>query len=352
MKKIFYYIFLFFNLFAVIILVIACLSGYISPEKFWWPSFIGLTYPVLLIINLFFVLIWLFIKPRYSLLSLAVIIFSWGYTIRFVQIKGRTTEENGIKVLSYNVKHFAGQGQSDDQETARIITQFLKEQEADIICLQEVRLRKNEIFNLPRTVEELKFIKHYQYARSGSNFGSVTMTRYPIVNMGEIRFKGSGNITIYTDVLIEGDTVRIFNVHLQSYKMDPGSYSMIYSWPDEESEYRKLREIGSRFKKAFILRAQQVEEISEYIGEWPHEVILCGDFNDTPVSYSYEQLRKGLKDSFVSSGKGIMPTFIGDLPAVRIDYIFHSKGYSSYNFETYDFKHSDHLPVSCRLIKK
>ncbi len=352
MKKILYYIFLFCNLVAAFALVISYLSGYISPERWWWPSFFGLAYPVLLITNLVFIFIWLFVKPRYSLLSLVIIISGLGFILRFVQLRGRSTGEKGIKVLSYNVRHFAGQEQKEDQETARLITQFLQEQEPDIICLQEVRLRKNEIFNLARTVAELKFIKHYQYARSGSNFGSVTMTRYPIVNMGEIRFKGSGNISIYTDILIESDTVRVFNIHLQSYRMGPDSYSVLYSWPDEESEYKRLREMGSRFKLAFKLRAQQVAEIKGYIDECPYEIILCGDFNDTPVSYSYAQLRKGLNDAFVSSGKGIMPTYIGQLPALRIDYILYGRSFESFNFETCNFRHSDHLPVSCTLIKK
>jgi len=209
---------------------------------------------------------------------------------------------------------------------------------------------KLQLRNCPGKVEY--FIKHYQYARSGSNFGSVTMTRYPIVNMGEIRFRGSGNISIYTDILIDSDTVRIFNIHLQSYRMGTDSYSLLYSWPDEEKEYKRLREMGSRFKMAFRRRAQQVEEIRKYIDECPYEIILCGDFNDTPVSYSYAKLRKGLKDAFVSSGKGIMPTYIGELPALRIDYILYSRSYESFNFETYNFRHSDHLPVSCTLIKK
>jgi endonuclease/exonuclease/phosphatase family metal-dependent hydrolase len=352
LKKIFNYIFLTINLLAAVALVISYLSGYISPEELWWPSFFGLAYPVLLIINLLFIVMWLLFNPRYSLVSLAVIISGCGFMLRFVQIRGKSTEQEGIKVLSYNVRHFAGHKKEDDQGTARLITQFLNEQEPDIICLQEVRLMKNNIFNLARTVDDLKFIKHYQYARTGANFGSVTMTRFPIVNMGEIRFKGSGNITIYTDVLIESDTVRIFNIHLQSYRMGPDSYSVFYSWPEDRTEYKKLRETGSRFKRAFNHRALQVNEIRKYIDECPYEIILCGDFNDTPASYSYVQLKKGLKDAFKSSGRGVMSTYIGDLPALRIDYIFHSEGYSSYNFETYDFRHSDHLPVSCTLIKK
>lgn len=352
MGKVFTYILFIFNLIATIALIISYLSGYISPDKWWVPSFFGLIYPVLLIINLAFMVIWLFFEPIFSLLPLIVIIAGYGYLTRFIQLKGKATEEKGIKVLSYNVKHFAGQGEGNDRATARLITQFIKNKKPDIICLQEVRLRDNSIFNLSQTVKELENIKHYQYARSGATLGAVTMTRYPIVDMGEIRFKGSGNITIYTDILIEKDTMRVFNLHLQSYKVDPGAYSLTYLWTDETGMFKKLRELASRFKRAFVLRARQVKEIREYIDECPYDILLCGDFNDTPASYSYVQLSRGLKDAFVSSGKGIMSTYIGGLPSLRIDYILHSKSYKSYNFETSDYKYSDHLPVLCTLIKK
>ncbi|MCD6355167.1 MAG: endonuclease/exonuclease/phosphatase family protein, partial [Prolixibacteraceae bacterium] len=196
-------------------------------------------------------------------------------------------------------------------------------------------------------------VNHYQYARSSTTYGSVTMTRFPIVNMGEIRFEGSRNITIYTDVLVQRDTIRIFNIHLQSYQINPDRYSVIESpGTDQEKDLEELREMGIKFKKAFQLRAAQVREIRKYIGSSPYPVIVCGDFNDTPASFSYRQLRQGLTDAFVASGKGIGRTYVGKLPSFRIDYIFHSKDFSSYNFQTYNFRMSDHLPISCDLVKK
>ena len=277
----------------------------------------------------------------------------WGFVSRYIQLSGEKIEKGDVKVISYNVKHFNGEGDNNQKENADKIVAFLDDQNADIICLQEARLRKNSIFNLEKTVKSLESIRHYQYARSSTTYGSVTMTRYPIVNMGEIRFDNSRNITIYTDVLIQRDTVRIINVHLQSYHIDPSRYSFIDSpGITEEEDLRDLREMGHKFKKALQLRAEQVREIRKYIDDSPYHVIVCGDFNDTPASFSYHKIRGRLKDAFVSSGKGIGRTYVGKLPSFRIDYIFHNEGFQSFNFQTYNFRMSDHLPVSCELVKE
>jgi endonuclease/exonuclease/phosphatase family metal-dependent hydrolase len=337
----------------VIALVVSYLSGFIAPDKFWIPALFGLAYPFLFLGNVVFVFIWLFLKPRNLLLSLVFILLGWNVLSRYVQLEGSTSDKTEIKVLSYNVRHFMGNDSEDRSTNAEKIISFLDEQDADIICLQEARLRKNNIFNLASTVNKLETIKHYQFARSSSTYGSVTMTRYPIVKMGEIRFENTRNMTIYTDVLIDADTVRIFNVHLQSYNIDPKKYSIIESpGITEEEDLKEMQEMGMKFKKAFQERAKQVREIRKYIDDSPYEVIVCGDFNDTPVSYAYSYLGKDLKDAFVCSGKGIGRTYIGKLPSFRIDYIFYGDKFESYNFKTFDFAYSDHLPVTCDLVKK
>lgn len=343
----------FLNSLAVFALILSYSSVYIPPDYFWIPSLFGLAYPIILAINLLFILFWLLFKPRYILLSLIFILLGWGFLVRYFQFKEKTSDTTDIKVLSYNVRHFLGNGTEKRKENADKIIAFLEEQDADIICLQEARLRKNSIFNLPATVKSLETIKHYQFARSSTTYGSVTMTRYPIINMEEIRFENSRNITICTDVLIGKDTVRIFNVHLQSYQIDPDRYS-IFDSPgiDEEEDLKEVREMGSKFRNAFQLRAEQVREIRKHIDESPYHVIVCGDFNDTPASFSYKKLNDGLKDAFVCSGKGIGRTYIGKLPSFRIDYIFHSQKFQSYNFETLDFELSDHLPIKCDLVIK
>lgn len=341
------------NWLAVLALILSYLSVYIPPDRQWLPSLFGLAYPVIVSVAGGFIIFWLITKPRYILLSLVPIVVGWGFLSRYVQLAGEKTDKGEVKVLSFNVQHFHAEGSRSEKEKADKIVDFLQQQNADIICLQEVRLRKNAIFNLKTTVDGLGAINHYQYARSSTTFGSVTMTRYPILNMGEIRFKNSRNITIYTDVRIKSDTVRIFNVHLQSYQIDPNKYSIIDSLDiTGEEDLREVREMGSKFKRAFQMRAEQVREIRKYIDDSPYLVIVCGDFNDTPASFSYHKLRGSLKDAFVCAGIGVGRTYIGKLPSFRIDYIFHSDEYKSYNFKTYDFRVSDHLPISCELVRK
>ncbi len=353
MRKALLNIFLVINLIVVFALFTAYLSVYISPEKYWILSLFGLAYPYIVVGNLVFIGFWLLFKPRYLLLSLISILVGWGFVSRYVQLNGKDIERGDVKIISYNVKYFIGNANLTQKENADKIVSFLDEQNADIICLQEARLRKKSIFNLPGTVKKLGSINHYQYARTSTTYGSVTMTRYPIINMGEIRFEESRNMTIYTDVIIENDTVRIFNVHLQSYQIDPNKYSIIDSLGiDQEKDLKEVREMSSKFKKAFKMRAGQVYEIRKYIDESPFDVIICGDFNDTPVSFAYQKLRGNLTDAFVNSGKGVGRTYIGKLPSFRIDNIFYSENFESYNFKTYDFKMSDHFPISCDLVIK
>ena len=341
------------NILVVGLQLISYLSVYISPDKFWIPSFFGLAFPYIVAANILYVVFWSFIKPRFLFLSLITIVIGWGFVNRYVQFAGETTENDGIKVVSYNVQSFAGKKVSVQRENANKILDFLNEKNANIICLQETRLRKNNIFNVTNALKKLKSIKHYQYASSSATFGLITFTSYPIIKMGEIRYEKSTNMAIYTDVLIDSDTVRIFNLHLQSYRIDPGRYNIIDSpGIDEEKDIKEIQELGGKLKKAFQLRAQQVREIKEVIDSTPYPVIICGDFNDTPVSYAYQQLLGDFNDAFVESGKGFARTYIGKLPSYRIDNIFYSNLYESFNFVADDFRASDHLPVSCLLIKK
>jgi endonuclease/exonuclease/phosphatase family metal-dependent hydrolase len=338
---------------AVGALLISYLSVFVSPDKFWMPSFFGLAFPFILLANLLFIVFWIFVKPKNLVLSLLTILLGWGFVNRYVQFKGRNMGSDGIKVVSFNVANFAGNERTKLKENADNIIDYLKSKDADIICLQEIRLRQKNIFNVPQVMDDLKKIKHYQYASSSTTFGLITFTSYPIINMGEIRYKKSKNMAIYTDVVIGIDTVRIFNVHLQSNKINPRDYTIIDSpGVDQEKDLEEIRELGGKLKSAFQLRAQQVREIKEVIDSTPYPVIICGDFNDTPVSYTYQQLLGDFKDAFVESGKGLGRTYVGKLPSYRIDNILHSDVFDSYNFKADDFRVSDHLPVSCLLVKK
>lgn len=339
------------NIIAVIALLVAYGSVYIPPDKWWIPSFFGLGFIYIAGVNVFFIFLWLLLKPRFLVLPLVFVLAGWGYISRFVQFKGRETEKAGVKVISYNVKFFVGNGNRSSKTIADGIMRFLQEENPDLVCLQEVRLKTNSVFNLEEIRTKYSFAAHYQYARSSNTYGSVTLTRFPIISMGEIRFQGTRNIAIYTDIVANKDTLRIFNVHLQSYYIDPDKYSVIDSPRFSEEDEKEMKEMGSKFIKAFKLRARQSRVIREYIRKSPYPVIVCGDFNDTPVSYSYRKMRGSLNDSFVESGRGLASTYIRKMMSFRIDYILHDSEFGSYNYSQHHYEFSDHLPISCILIK-
>lgn len=339
------------NLTVAAALLGSYLSQYIPPDGWWAPAMLGLAYPYLLVANLMFVVAWLMIRPSHSLFSLLTILLGWGTLARFVQLSGRETKQSGISIVSYNVKNFTGRGKNPSRELADVIKGFLQQNEPDIICLQEVKLRTKNVFNLEEALSQFTRIKHYQYARAASTMGSVTLTRFPIVNMEEIRFENSDNIAICTDVVIKKDTFRIFNIHLQSYRIDPDRYDIITS-PGftREKDFREFRELARKYRSAVEMRALQARIIKRKVEESPHPVILCGDFNDTPLSYAYRKTRGKLHDAFVGSGSGIGQTYVGKMPSFRIDYILHSKNLKSYNFKIHEIPYSDHLPISCILM--
>lgn len=350
MKKLTKNIILIINIIAVVGLLCSYFTQYIPPDKWWLPSLLGFFYPWLLLVNLLFIVFWLIVKPFNAAYSFLIILAGWGMAGRFIRFNSHKEEKTDIKVVSYNVKHFTGKGKTTSRQFADNIRNFLIKAEPDIICLQEVLLRNNNIFNLEELKQASPGFRHYQFARSGKSMGSVTLTRYPIVHMEEIRFENSGNIAICTDILFNNKTIRIFNVHLQSYKIDPDKYEILESSSiDEKKAVREFRELLVKYKKAVQKRSIQSRLIRKKIEDSPYPVLVCGDFNDTPSSYAYRKTRGKLRDAFMVSGKGIGQTYVGKLPSFRIDYILHGKDFESSSFTISDVPYSDHLPISCNL---
>lgn len=252
-----------------------------------------------------------------------------------------------FKVLTYNVKMFdhrpATAGQ-DDLQTARKQVAWIIAQNADLICLQEFySFQGNDAFN---TLAQLRRAGYYHLAFhphtikwSGQvphHYGVILLSRYPIVRSGELRIDRYGaNQIIYADVATPADTLRLYGAHLQSYNL---------SHPSESWRY-----VYERLREGFSKRGEQVNQLVSHLARSPYPVILCGDLNDTPYSYTYYRLRHHLRNAFETRGRGFGFTFPSRGPLFRIDNIFADDAFRCLDYQVLDRAlYSDHRPVTAR----
>jgi endonuclease/exonuclease/phosphatase family metal-dependent hydrolase len=348
------------NIVFVIFLLLSYLSAHTNPQFIWILALFGLAYPFLFIINAGFVIYWLLRRRILFIFSLIAIIAGWShlnnsFQIRFSRNQPRETA-NTFTFLSYNVRLFNIYNWIDDPGVKNSVYEFLLGEDPDILCIQEYFYNSNDPYNKTRNYQRLHDrYKHIEFSstnRRDFNFGIATFSKYPIINTGSIKFINSSNISIYTDIVINSDTVRVFNNHLQSVQFTPENKNFLDSLGRVNSR-RSITggvDVANRLKDAFIRRSRQVEIIVRHIQESPYPVIVTGDFNDTPVSYTYRRLRsQDLDDAFVASGSGTGSTYIARVPFFRIDYILHSPRLQSFYYDSPRIRLSDHYPLKCEF---
>ncbi|MBL4651855.1 MAG: endonuclease/exonuclease/phosphatase family protein [Flavobacteriales bacterium] len=337
-----------------ILLLITYLAPFVPPDIFWPIAFFGLAYPFILLINIVFGIYWLVTFKRQILLSVIVIGCGWGQLTNFIQLGSSENQLEGFKVMSYNVRLFDLYNWSDNKQTRNKIFELIDEKSADIICFQEFFYsEKRGYFNTLDTLREFQKAKYYHTACTTTNslhyFGIATLSKYPIINREKVSLQDSkNNICIYTDVLIDQDTIRIYNMHLASVHLGKENYDFIENINNQETDEQLdgSKKIVELLKNAFIKRSEQARTIAEHIDNSPYKVVVCGDFNDTPSSFTYRTISNDLCDSFSGSGVGVGATYNSSVPVFRIDYILHDKKLTSSNFGVTPENISDHFPIT------
>lgn len=352
-------LFLWVNQFFVFLLLLTYLSPFVPPDIFWPLSLFGITYPFLLLINILFIVFWLLLVNKnliYSVLAILIGLSTLNKHFRF-----KTTDnlaiEQGFKLLSFNVKNLSNNNEKKaDIKIRTSIQNYLKEQNAQIICLQEFQTYPSKGISTVMEFKDSLAMPFYAEARyvPKSKFQFVDLmliySKYPIVKQQELRLSDKCYALI-ADIEYQNDTFRLFNIHLESNHFARHEYD-IFNSPEsgltEETSDQVLSLIG-KLARYSRLRNLQVNRISELIKKSPHPVLVCGDFNDTPLSYSYHKLAKNMKDAFVEQGKGYGNTYNGKLPAMRIDYILSDTLFQIHQFNIGKINMSDHYPVIGRL---
>jgi endonuclease/exonuclease/phosphatase family metal-dependent hydrolase len=359
LRNILYKILLAVNLVFAFTLLVSYLAVVISPGDFALPAFFGLAYPYLLLINIILAIIWAMLLRFEALISVVVIAIGFTHFSNYIKFtKPSGNKSNTFKVLSYNVRLFNYFENNHGITSEKKVIEFLKAQKPDIICLQEFFISGNSAEKEAAIIEALggKYYSHLKGLGSGKNrfYGIVTFSKFPIIRKGEIIHPGSSSLSIYTDVLIQKDTFRIYNNHLQSFRLRRMERSFIdeLTASDNNETLNEVKSLSVSLKKGFVKRALQAQIVKGQINRSPFPVIVVGDFNDTPVSYSYRKIRKGLYDSFINSGYGAGFTYKGNYPPNRIDYILYDDALINSYFEIIKVKYSDHYPIIAYFRKK
>jgi len=338
-------------------LLIAIIARYISPLLFWIPAFFGLAFPFLFLLNILLVVYWMVQFKPAVIFGLIIFCLSLPTAYRYVQFSSPAkVQTKQLKVTSFNSMLFDLYNWTKNRENRNKILVNLSEINPDILCLQEFYTSEEKgDYNNIDTVKHILKTKyfHCEYTvtlRKFDHWGIATFSKYPIINQGKILFQTtSNNICIYSDIVVNKDTLRVYNIHLQSISFSKGDNKFlddVISEKDAEDEVGNSKNILRRLKRAFLKRTKQVDMIVLHMKTCRYKIIVCGDFNDTAASYAYQQLSKNLNDAFIEKGFGFGRTYAGKWPQFRIDYILHSKGLNCSEFKRSAETFTDHYPIT------
>ena len=324
---------------------------YVNPAEVWFFPLLGLAAPAIYVATVILALYWVI---RWRLLALVVIgLFkvSLFYKPEFRRSYGEESyDRRAFKVMTYNVRSFFGEsGASNVDDIVRLIGEY----DPDIVCMQEFNARlaeKSDDFALLDEKYESAAFGRTQAPDSLYGASLFILSKYRILRSGIVL---TPNTSVWADLLVGDDTVRVFNNHLRStaIKAADNEYITNRDFISDTAREVKIRSIVSRLRENSILRAAQVDSIADVIADARARCIVCGDFNDTPMSYVYRTMAGGLNDAFSKSGSGYSHTFRGFFNTLRIDYVLCSDSFDPVSYEVPQVEYSDHLPVVVRLQK-
>ena len=344
---------LLFTVVLSVALLIAYLAPVVSPSVFGSLTIVGIFAPILYLCVAICLLLWV-VMGRWKMAAVVAVLlvpgifhFSDFYNVDYMRKVEQKPSRNSFTVMSYNVRGFRNDGslRAVDNHAAYLAESPL----ADIFCFQEYQL---DIPNVERIDSVLNTRHSKLYMRDVVESGEVvlrTYSRYPIIASGELSGEGRGT-SLWIDVVVgKNDTIRVFNNHLHSMDISSVDSSDIENGRILNDSER-MQSIVERIAKNSSIRAEYVDTLRMIIDNSPYRNVICGDFNDTPMSYVYSHLKRGHRDAFEQAGSGYGYTFRPMHGTLRIDYILHSEGLETeYYFADEENHNSDHLPVVARI---
>ena len=358
-NKIIVWILSILNALIVLAMIICAYSVYLRPADYPNLSNLSMAFPFFVISTLVFLLIWPFIKWKCCAISIVGTIVCWNSIRNYcpINIIQDTPEGKSLSILSYNVFMFHSyhEGKTD-------IVDYILHLEADVVCLQEAGGVKEE-----KLYSRLKEVYPYIETGESSAYECILLSKFPILSSDTIGFgTASARCTTY-DLLVYDDTVKLFNCHLESYKLneedkqlykDIIKHSVAINKEPQVEDSLNIKEgfwwLEGKLATANAARSLQADKLNSIIEQTPNRyIIVCGDFNDSPISYVHKTLTEKLKDAYTESGNGPGWSYNRSGMYFRIDHILISDSFNSYNAKVDKYgQESDHYPIFCTLVMR
>lgn len=347
------------NIFFAVAMIIAAFSPYIPPNRFPFLSGLGIVFPVFLLIMVFFFLFWLFFYRKFIWISLATLLICCVQirTIFPINLPNEAPKDV-IRILSYNSRAMQSQ-KKHTKKSPNDVLKYMQESRADILFIQEFVTSKSKQYLQKKEVDSvLKAYTYKNYLRCGTQTinGLACYSKYPILSSRLIPYDSKYNGGTILEIKIKEDTIVFFNNHLESNKLtlkDRALYKDIIIHPEAQKTTIVSKLLIKKLGEATIIRAKQADLMAHMIDsvlQKNRPVVVCGDFNDTPISYTHQTASKQLHDAFVRTGNGFGISYNQSGFYFRIDNILYSNHFKAYNCVIdRKAKGSDHYPIKCSL---
>lgn len=316
------------NIVVALLLLSSYLLPFISPERLPVLAILSLLVPFLIFANIVFSVYWLLFFKRQFLLSASILFLGWmTLTPIYKFFEKKSVSEYDLTVMSYNVRLFNHWEWINDDQIPEKINHFIQEKSPDILLFQDFYTLVNQDFN---------YKYHYINTKTKNNKNGLAIySKFPIINSGSLDLKNTSNNIIFADILKGKDTIRVYNLHLQSLKLKTDKENF-----GQENSEKLVSILEDGFKK----QVNQTTVFLEHEKKWKGKKIIAGDFNNTSFSWVYTQISKNKKDAFIEAGKGFGITFNYWFP-LRIDFIITDETAEVQEFSSFSKKYSDHYPI-------
>ncbi|WP_143308455.1 endonuclease/exonuclease/phosphatase family protein [Chitinophaga vietnamensis] len=363
-------LFLWSNVLLALLLSASAFLTFLNPGQYWIAGFAGMFFPPLFLLALLFIPLWVLYKKKYYLISLAATLLcagpalhTWG--IHFFQRNDvqQKADSSQFTLMTYNTSSMGLLHYQDVAPVRNQVYAAVRAASPDVLCLQEFYTNDNPA--LANNIDSIRLAGDYPWHYFTCDkshwdtwhYGIILFSRYPVVKAEKVACgfsaAGSGSSFLLADLRIGADTIRVISGQLTSYMFTRSDFKELYTLRRQGiTDTGGFTALLMKMRHTFSQRAAQARQLAALATASPYPVIVCGDFNDTPVSFTYRTVSAHLQDAFLQRCAGWGRTLSYLSPTLRIDYILPQERFYVHACQVLKVPRSEHFPVMARLSLK